>query len=347
MFAVVIEHYVPNRIYLKQACPLGWQSGVTLFFVLSGFLITGILLRCRDTINSTGQSTEFTLQRFYIRRFLRIIPIYILALAAAALFSKVRTDMPWQLTCTTNFMVVVQNAWDQYATHFWSLAMEEQFYLVWPFVILLLPQKHLLKAILITIMIVPLFRLIGYYALNLSPIQIFVFPLLSLDALGLGSLLAFYAHNHDEFKHTRQALCRFGLLICLPLLICFKIVFFEEVILLDFLIKLTFMAFFYVWLIGGAAEGFGGVPGKILELKPPIFIGKISYGLYIYHYFMTPIFKEIMVHYHLPNSTSVLAVFALLKVTATFAIAIPSWFLIEQPINNFKEHFSYKKRVAV
>jgi peptidoglycan/LPS O-acetylase OafA/YrhL len=351
VFGVMVEHYVPGSIYgsflssWKSAFPLEWGSGVTLFFVLSGFLITGILLRCRDLINSTKQSTGFTLQRFYIRRFLRIFPIYYLTLTTTAILSKkVRSDFLWHLTYTTNIMIFVQDSWDIYVTHFWSLAMEEQFYLIWPFVILLLPQKHLLRAIFITITLAPLFRFIGYYGLGLSIVQIGVFPLASLDALGLGALLAFYTHNHDRFKHAKRNLCKFGLWFCLPLLISFTIFSFavRGTVLLNILVKPTILAIFFVWLIDGAAKGFGGVSGKLLELKPLVFIGKISYGIYTYHYFMNPIFGRILGYFNLSNSIPLVLVLAL-KVGATFAIAIPSWFFIEKPINNFKKHFGYKK----
>ena len=353
VFGVMVEHYVPGSIYgsflssWKSAFPLEWGSGVTLFFVLSGFLIAGILLRCRDIISSTKQSIGFTLQRFYIRRFLRIFPIYYLALAfAAIIFKKTRSDFLWHLTYTTNIMVFVHNSWDVYVTHFWSLAMEEQFYLIWPLVILLLPQKHLLKSIFITITLAPLFRFTGYYGLGLSTIQIGVFPLGSLDALGLGALLAFYTHNHDQFNHSKQNLCKFGLWVCLPLLIAFTIISFafRGTVLLNILIKPTILAIFFIWLVSSAAKGFGGVLGKFLELKPLVFIGKISYGIYIYHYFMNPIYDMISWHLNLPDSIPLLLVIAL-KVAASFAIAILSWFFIERPINNLKNYFAYEKKV--
>lgn len=351
VFGVMIEHYVPGSAYgslldsWKPAFPLEWGSGVTLFFVLSGFLITGILLRCRDIISSAKQSTVFTLQRFYVRRFLRIIPIYYLTIAIGAiLFEKVRTDLSWHLTYTTNIMVFVQDSWDIYAAHFWSLAMEEQFYLIWPCVICLLPQKHLLKAILITIALAPAFRFIGHYSLGLSPTQISVFPIASLDALGLGALLAFYRYNHKQFKYAERDLCKLSLRICLPLLVFFVIISsaFRGTVLLNVLIRPTVLAIFCVWLISGAATGFCGFPGRLLELKPLVFIGKISYGIYTYHYFMNPIFDHIFWYFNLSNSIPLVLVFTL-KVLATFTIAIPSWFLIEKPINNLKKHFGYEK----
>jgi peptidoglycan/LPS O-acetylase OafA/YrhL len=350
LFGVMIEHFIPENIYdsflssWKPAFPLEWGSGVTLFFVLSGFLITGILLRCRDIIRSTQQSVGFTLQRFYIRRFLRIFPIYYLALVVAAIIIKrVRSDFFWHLTYTSNIMVFVQKSFSGYATHFWTLAMEEQFYLIWPLIILLLPQKHLLKAIYITIALAPVFRFIGYYGLGLSSTQIGVFPLASLDALGLGALLAFYTHHLKQFKYAKENLCSFGLWVCLPLMVSFTIISFafRGTVLLNTLIKPTILAVFFVWLVNGAAKGFSGFSGKFLEFKPLVFIGKISYGIYVYHYFMNPLYGMISWHLNLPDFP--LPFIITLKVVASFSIAIPSWLFIEKPINRLKSNFSYKK----
>jgi peptidoglycan/LPS O-acetylase OafA/YrhL len=350
LFGVMFEHFVPESIYRsflsfwKPPYTLEWGSGVSLFFVLSGFLITGILLRCREIVSLNKQSIKFTLQRFYIRRFLRIFPIYYLTLAVTAIiFKQVRNDFFWHLTYTTNISVFIHDAYNQYATHFWTLAMEEQFYLAWPIIILFLPQKQLLKAILITIFLAPLFRFIGYYSLHLSITQISVFPLASLDSLGLGALLAFYTHNVNKFKHAKENLCKFGLWICLPLLTSFTIYSFAfgGTVLLNTLIKPSILSVFFVWLVNGAAKGFGGLPGKFLELKPLVFIGKISYGIYVYHNFMNPVYGIISWHLNFPDSPLLFEIS--LKVLASFSVAIFSWFLIEKPINNFKSHFSYKK----
>jgi peptidoglycan/LPS O-acetylase OafA/YrhL len=351
LFGVMAEHFLPPSLYepfissWNSASPIELGSGVTLFFVLSGFLITGILLRCKDIINSTQQSKLFTLKMFYVRRFLRIFPIYYLTLfTTAIIFKNIRENFFWHFTYTTNILVFIKDAYDQYATHFWTLAMEEQFYLLWPLVILLLPQRHLLKAIIITITLAPISRFVGHYTFGLTITQLGVFPIASLDALGLGALLAFYTHNPEKFKHAKRNLCKFGLRICLPLIISLIIVSFvyKGTILLNILIRPTILATFFVWLVSNAASGFDGFLGKILEFKPLAFIGKISYGIYVYHNFMNPIYGIVTWHLNITNSIP-LVFEILIKAIASFAIAILSWFLIEQPINNLKKYFGYKK----
>lgn len=356
IFGVMIEHFIPGSVYASflsswgGAFPLEWGSGVTLFFVLSGFLITGILLRCRDMVDLTKQSARFTSQRFYIRRFLRIFPVYYLALFSTAIifnFNNVSNEYSWHLTYTSNIRIFVQQSWDGYASHFWSLAMEEQFYLIWPLVILFLPKQYLLRSILLTVALAPLFRFIGCYGLHLSTIQIAVFPFASLDALGLGALLAFYTHNHEKFNYARSSICKFGLWVCFPLLVLFVTISFayKGTVLLNLLVRPTILSIFFVWLISGAAKGFSGVPGRLLELKPLVFMGKISYGIYVYHYFISSICDRVFDYFNLTESFPLIFVFSI-KFLASLAVAIPSWFFIEKPINSFKRNFGYKQTVV-
>lgn len=341
VFGVMVEHYTPDGVAgsflsnLKLSLSLG-ISAVTLFFVLSGFLITGILLRCRDAINPTTQTAKFTIWVFYIRRLLRISPIYYLTLIITAiLFDRVRSVFFWHLTYTSNVMIFFRGEWDYYSTHLWTLSIEEQFYLIWPCLILFLPKKYLLKAIYATIFLSILSRFM-LYALHLNEVRVTVFSLAALDRLGLGALLAFYTHNPERFDRDKRNLCNFGLWVCLPL-----VIFLSNIELFRILLRPTVLGIFYTWLISGAAVGFGGITGKILELKPLVFLGKISYGMYLYHYFMNPIFAK-------AYTLKILAPMPLLieiglKSVTTLAISIVSWFSIEQPINNLKKHFSYQK----
>jgi peptidoglycan/LPS O-acetylase OafA/YrhL len=175
VLSVSLLHFTPDvpNSFASSLKPIYLLfHGVPLFFVLSGFLITAILLRCRDIIRSNNQSVGFTLRRFYIRRFLRIFPIYYLTLFVTALiFKQVRSAFFWHLTYTTNIMVFLRDAWDTTSTHFWTLSMEEQFYIIWPCIILLAPKKHLLKAILATVLLAVISRF-GCYFIGLSEIRL-------------------------------------------------------------------------------------------------------------------------------------------------------------------------------
>ena len=128
--AVMLVHF--NYPFLAFV-PLG--LGVPLFFVLSGFLITGILLR--------GQPTAECIGGFYLRRGLRLFPLYFLVVAIIAVFSQeLRDAWPYYAFYGVNFWVAKNMQWGV-ATHFWTLAVEEQFYLLWPLVVLFTPRRVL------------------------------------------------------------------------------------------------------------------------------------------------------------------------------------------------------------
>jgi len=153
-----------------------------------------------------------------------------------------------------------------------------------------------------------------------------------LDAVHCWHLI----HNHEQFKQDKQNLYDFGVWVGLPLLI-----FLKGIVLVDMLIKPTLLAIVYTALISRAAAGLSGIPGRILELKPLVFLGKISYRLYLYHLFMNPVFSKT---YELKLLAPIpLSLEFVLKSLLTRAIAIPSWFLIEKPIKDLKRNFSYKK----
>jgi len=133
----------------------GW-SGVDLFFVLSGFLITGILLRDAEGLRGAGV--------FYARRFLRIVPVYaafllglmyalpllVPALRDAAGVALLRENQWWYWTFTFNIKIVLEpleNLGRFGIGHLWSLSVEEQSYLVWPALVLLLPRRALLPTL--------------------------------------------------------------------------------------------------------------------------------------------------------------------------------------------------------
>ena len=132
---VVVHHYVEG----------GWglaaNLGVKLFFVLSGFLITSILLRSRSQSGAAGWNRWRAVRNFYARRFLRIFPLYYLVVALAAILDvePTREYLAWLLTYTLNLKMAAQGWYIDHFAHFWTLSIEEQFYLIWPWVFYSVP----------------------------------------------------------------------------------------------------------------------------------------------------------------------------------------------------------------
>ena len=143
--AVLMEHFwAPWAI--ESRVPLG-AIGVRLFFVLSGFLITAILLNAKARVEAGTRSTRSEMARFYARRALRLFPIFYLTIAVAAFagIQIVRDSLWWHLFYTSNLFLAVKASWSGPIAHFWSLAVEEQFYFIWPAVVLLCPRKWLIR----------------------------------------------------------------------------------------------------------------------------------------------------------------------------------------------------------
>ena len=146
VLCVLIEHAVspaaPDQLFTGVG-----NAGVRLFFVLSGFLITGILLR------APAPSLWANLRVFYARRALRIFPLACAALAVAFALDlpNVRAHGWWYLTYTSNWASALHGGGDPGLGHFWSLAVEEQFYTVWPLLVLGLPRRALVPCCLAAI----------------------------------------------------------------------------------------------------------------------------------------------------------------------------------------------------
>ena len=342
VFCVLAYHYLPSEVFVNSR--LNWGPlGVRLFFVISGFLITGILLRCRDLIDVNKQDFWFTIKRFYIRRFIRILPLYYLTIIATIIlaFQLIQPSLFWHLTFTSNIYFTLRD-WDRLTSHFWSLAVEEQFYFIWPWLILSVPRKHLLKLMVITAGIAPIFRLL-MIALNLDNGRgEYILTFSCLDSLGMGAILAFYTHHQHQLKLAKY-LGNFSFWFGLPLFVCIN---FIPIPNIDYavilVVKSSVNSIFFMGLIARAAQGFKGAIGKILELRLLVYFGKISYGIYIYHILVRHVVHQIFVLVGLVYPSSIWIKFAL-NTVVTLIVAVLSWHFFEKPINDLKRYFRYKK----
>lgn len=322
----------------------GGMAGVRLFFVLSGFLITGILLRARDQANAAGQPVRTTLARFYVRRFLRIFPLYYAAvLLAAMVSSEGRRMLLPNLLYTTNFAQFAAGDWSGCVSHFWSLAVEEQFYLVWPLLILLVPRHRIRAVVWITLLSAPAFRVILLLLKPDLPL-VEVLPVSCLDSLGLGAMLAVLRDEQRGMSRGFEWAC---LIIGLPLWIAFRAGVVARLTMPEAIwtLESTCASLVFTWLIGRAADGFRGPFGHVLSFGPIVYLGTISYGLYVIHLPLiywkylwktdARLLQDIM--YWIPSRF-------LFLLFITVCVASVSWWFYERPINSLKRYWPYVPR---
>ncbi len=319
---VILDHWgindsIPFLAFLKNYIVPGGQAGVDLFFVLSGFLITGILLAAKNADNPQPNLT--IIKNFMIRRVLRIFPIYYLLifLLLAINYHGIRAHAWYYLTYTTNILFFRQGAWGV-MPHTWSLCVEEQFYLLWPWLILFTNKKYLSYLFVAAITTGIISSYITSDIMN-RPCQ----PVLVFDCIGCLALGGFYAYARTETIRCQR---------------------FEKVLFPIFIVCLIINIHWIIFPGDGfwhkTTTQFRMVHGVIalqiiiaifnnrskrlrrylLENSTLNFIGKISYGIYLYHYLLNP----------LPD---------LVRALLLLPICILSYKFIEQPLLNLKNKF--------
>ncbi len=161
--------------------------GVRVFFVISGMLITRLLL------NERSRNGAISLKNFYIRRSLRIFPAMwcyvavIAALWAVGIVSTTRTDILHSLTYTINYLPPPRS-W--YFGHIWSLSVEEQFYLVWPAIVAITTRRQATLVVMTAIAVAPLLRILAWLTLPGGPQGTSEWFPTTCDAIATGCLLA-------------------------------------------------------------------------------------------------------------------------------------------------------------
>jgi peptidoglycan/LPS O-acetylase OafA/YrhL len=340
---VLIFHFWPaSRAYVL----LG-PIGVRLFFVLSGFLITGILLKSRELVDAGEQGRRFALGRFYVRRFLRIFPLYYLALLIVwtGRVSGAREGIWWHVSYLSNLHFFLRKDFGRLG-HLWSLAVEEQFYLFWPCVILFTPRRWLPAVTLGAIAIGPVFRLVATPLLRNDFTTILPFG--CLDSLGLGAYLALATEpafrSHPLIRQPTSAWAWAGALVFLVHQVAWYLGAWPLLRIVMFDLGVAFPG---VWLVKRSSEKMGGLAGRILEFAPLRYVGTISYGIYVYHPMVPSLFTKAARHAGYPHLFAPLGDktlrFALFYSAASIAIAAISWHWFEAPINRLKARFEYHR----
>jgi peptidoglycan/LPS O-acetylase OafA/YrhL len=320
--------------------------GVNLFFVLSGFLITGILLDGRAGATGRGERW-FVIRQFYTRRVLRIFPLFYLTLALLALANvrTVRHDFFWHFCYLSNVYFFRCGAW-QWAwsnlSHFWSLAVEEQFYLVWPYLVIFLPVRLLRPVLWGLIGLAPVYRVVMGIVFPQNQLP-FVLTVGCLDALGIGALLAFAQRSTGNSLAVKRRLERGLLWTGLAAWLAFKVMESCAIVPKPLLyLQQTFVDMIFGWVIVNAARGFSGWFGRLLQWSPIAYLGKISYGLYVFH--NLAVYGVVFGVWYLHFPEMCLKAEWLLRLELpilTIAAAALSWHFFEKPLNDLKRYFPY------
>lgn len=339
----------PINFVVRRICTAGW-IGVDLFFVLSGFLITGILL---DTAGRRGYFSSF-----FLRRSVRIFPLYYLALAVTFIglpwycratgaapelqqgLATLSADQWWYWTYLQNWLFAFRQSWPepQYLKHFWSLAIEEQFYLVWPFVVGLAPRRWM-APLCLGLIGTALAARTGLYLNGFHWVTTFAPTICRLDGLAMGALAATLLR--DPVWRTR--LVRWSpwcLAIALPgMFLLDKVwpVLVNDRIGTHTIGHTLFAVVFASLIVTTATRRPDQWLSRGLSIHPLTLLGKLSYGLYVVH---RPIHKfvETLDAGWIPESLRGYAVFAA-TLSLSLAAAALSWVCIERPLLSLKRYF--------
>ena len=320
----------PDHYMIKFDLLFG-QSGVVLFFVLSGFLITRILL------NTKGSKNYF--KNFFIRRSLRILPLYYIFLLIHYYLAPLilKTEIPnfslqiYHYLFLQDFAMTFNWLYSG-PGHFWSLAVEEHSYLFWPFVIIITPKKQLLKVILSIIVISILIRAL---MLNYNYNGYF-FTFTRFDALAIGAILSLLELRY-RFSHkylSRYIILLIGILIPSVLMWTMFSGSGNNTIQIFKYLVIGFTFFSIIGMVLSIKDK--SVINKILESRFFRYSGKISYGLYVYH----PLIFLILLKY---CNTHILLLNFVICFSLTYLISTLSYRYFENPFLKLKKYFVYNK----
>jgi peptidoglycan/LPS O-acetylase OafA/YrhL len=330
---------------IKQLFSLGW-TGVDLFFVLSGFLITGILADAKET--------PHRYRTFYARRALRILPLYygfVLLLfivppliGARAYTTSFADQLPYWLYLQ-NFWPMSSGALD-FAAHLWSLAIEEQFYLVWPLIIFTFSRTAALR-ICAGCLVGALAYRVGAVFMVDDLRSVYFDTLGRIDGLALGGAIALIARRDGGLARLRR-IAPVVLWIAAALLggALGQPSGFNPGGAYMVSVGYSALAFFFGAVLVLALDGGWPILARLLSARVLRFFGRYSYGLYVLHVPLVGLARLAGVspdafagtRWELPGLLGYVA----LMFAASILAALASWNLYEKRFLKLKSRFTYR-----
>ena len=336
----------------------GWV-GVDLFFVLSGFLITGILLEAKG-------STHY-FRNFYARRILRIFPLYwgflfvyfvvlpnVVSLAPGSPFATAPGIQPWFWLYASNMLSLVQGAViPPGLNHFWSLAVEEQFYLIWPAIVFAVSMKTLERACIVLIIVAFAFRL---FLLTTSFHHTGGYVLLPsrIDTLAIGAWLAVVARDASR----RELVERWAPRAFVIGLAALAIANLPDLRMFGYRVSMQTVGFPLLAVMGASLISIGTGKAEttarirnFFSSRILVTAGKYSYAMYVFHLPLVIVLEMAGLHMKTLSGgqpPGILAAFAysILLSIATFLVAFASWHLYEKHFLKLKRLFPRREPLS-
>ena len=325
-------------------CPAGWPRlfpfEIFLFFflVLTGYLITGSLLRERDRGEARGGPWKVkALKAYQLKRGLRILVPYYAALALGWLVwaPDLHGALPWYVFHVSNVHMAQLGYWPAGTNHFWSLAIQQQFYLTWPFVIWFLPRKCLAPAILIFATIGPVARIF-----HDSLLPWFAWPQVltwaTFDYFGIGGLFALAVHRRMSLESPALRILSIITLAGYLAIFSAHALGWPTFGLRAF--QQTLLSIALCGFIAAGSVGFGGLAKRALEHPAIQRIGQLSYGVYLFHNLAPLLSGKILWFLWFDCFANVWGDIIRFPVYAavTWVLTLASWRWIERPLQEVR-----------
>lgn len=310
--------------------------GVDLFFVLSGFLITYLLVQEKQRF------AKISIPNFFLRRTFRIWPVFYLLIALGPAIVKwtqqsYQPDYLMNALFLGNFDAINRQQFLMPFAHFWSICVEEHFYIFWPFVVAFVPWKRL-PAVMLGIVLLSIgFRAYTFYALDNNALQMYLNTLSRIDVLIFGAMLGYF-YAQKPFTFTLPIWLRWTLFLALAALM-----FATPIYEINNVFAAMFKKYLYVGIIILLLLDFQfGTNRKLRPVANPVFsyLGKCSYGIYMYsNILITIIVVQIMWRFHINNMWA----FLFFNFALTILISIVSFELFEKRIVKWSHRFRVLK----
>jgi peptidoglycan/LPS O-acetylase OafA/YrhL len=309
--------------------------GVDIFFFISGYLLTYLLIIEKEKYGKVN------IPLFYLRRGLRIWPLYFFLIALAPFLVKwlgePQPNYLANILFINNFNTIQTETWHFPFAHFWSICIEEHFYLVWPIILALVPRKNLTSAIIALIALSWGYKLYTAIPGQATWYHVYLHTLSRIDTILLGALLAdIYLKKPFQFRLNKLTM---GIIIGFLILILS----FDTISNYDMVFARVLRLPVYTALLGLIfADLLFNPEHKFAHKmwKPFMYLGKASYGIYMYgNILVTVIIKKVLIDSQINN----IYLYYFLIISLSLLIPVISYELLEKPFLKLKQRFALVK----